>query len=305
VAVSRSRQAEVATRFSAEQKALIATGDLHSRTLTEWVSEAIKATKKRVIAKRHWYIQSPPGLGKTYTVQQAAKKSGTELVMIQGAASLAALVRSIALAVYRQRPSAKNPLFFCVDDCDDLFIDRKSLNVMKGVLDEERNILSWEVDMSGQIAKYRKSDSAITKAMADALEHFQSDGGVGVQIPTDGCIFIVLSNRRLASDREAKAKPKLMHESAIRSRVNYRPINISGMEFWGWAASVILKTNILGVDHTLSAKQKQILLHWMYQNWEVLPGTDLREVRGFAAEMINHPDDYADRWQLRLETNHE
>jgi hypothetical protein len=105
------------------------------------------------------------------------------------------------------------------------FIDRKSLNVTKGVLDEGegRNVLSWEVDMTGQIAKYRKSESPTTKLIADALQHYQSDGGLGVQIPTNNCIFIILSNKPLASDKEAKAKPKLSHGNAIRSRVEYRP----------------------------------------------------------------------------------
>jgi hypothetical protein len=288
-------------QFDKEQNRLITIGEKHSAALTEWVGEAIKSIDKKVVAKRHWYIQSPPGLGKTFTVQNAAKKHKTELVMIQGATSLAALVRQVALAVFLQKPTMKDPLFFCVDDCDDLFIDKTSLNVMKGVLDEERNVLSWEKDMSGQIQKYRKSDSAITKMMADALTYFQTSGGVGIQVPTKNCIFIILSNKGLASDKDAKAKPKLMHESAIRSRVNYRPINIVGKEFWGWAAAIILKTNILGDEHTLNKEQKQILLQWMYKHWDSLPGTDLREVRGFAADMLNHESDYMERWDMRLE----
>lgn len=295
----------MSTPFTAAQKALIATGEDHSNTLAEWVGDAIKANSRKVVAKRHWYIQSPPGLGKTYTVQNAAKKNKTELVMVQGQTSLAAFVRSVAFAVYVNERINKSdrPLFFCVDDCDDLFIDKSALNVMKGVLDEERNVLSWEVDMTGQIQKYRKSESPTTKMIADALEHYQSDGGVGVQIPTNACIFIILSNKALASDKEAKAKPKLMHEAAIRSRVHYRPINIQGMEFWGWAAAVILKTNILGEEHKLDKRQKHILLQWMYDNWSNLPGTDLREVKSFAADMINHPNNYLERWNIRLERN--
>ncbi len=285
--------------FTEEQKRLIEVGEKHSAALTEWVSDAILATNKKVVGLRHWYIQSPPGLGKTFTVQRAAETNKTELFMIQGETTIAALVRQVAFAVYMAEPSKKEPLFFCIDDCDDLFIDRKSLNVMKGVLDGERNILSYEVDMTGQIQKYRKG-SPTTQLIADALEKYQSGGGVGVQIPTDNCIFIVLSNRPLASDKDARAKPKLGHEAAIRSRVNYRPINIRGMEVWGWAASVILRTDILGDEHKLSKDQKQILLQWMYENWDVLPGTDLRQVRSFAAEMLNH-NDYLDRWNMRLE----
>jgi hypothetical protein len=287
--------------FSPEQNELIGKGRQHSAVLSEWVAEAIKAVDKKVVARRHWYIQSPPGLGKTYTVQNAAKRAKTELVMVQGAASLAAFVRQVAFAVYMRRPMKKSPLFFCIDDCDDLFVDRTTLNVMKGVLDEERNILSWEVDMTGQIAKYRKADSPLTQEMAKALAHFQSDGGVGIQVPTDNCVFIVLSNKKLASDKEAKAKVRLMHEAAIRSRVNYRPINIVGMEYWGWAASTILRTDILGAEHKLTQAQKVSLLNWMYEYWTTLPGTDLREVRDLASDIINHPSDYQDRWNMRLE----
>jgi hypothetical protein len=286
--------------FTAEQTELVAIGEKHSAALTEWVAEAIRTIKKKVVPKRHWYIQSPPGLGKTFTVQQAAKRIGTELVMIQGATSLAALVRGVALSVYLRQPTPDDPLFFCIDDCDDLFIDKTSLNVMKGIFDNVREVLSWEVDMTGQIQKYRKSESVTTRTIADALEHFQTTGGVGVQIPMKDCIFIVLSNKPLASDKEAKKKPKLTHENAIRSRVIYRPINIVGKEYWGWAAAVILRTDILGTEHKLDKRQKYCLLQWMYDNWDVLPGNDLREVQEFAADMINHPNDFRKRWEMRL-----
>jgi hypothetical protein len=285
---------------NAEQKHLLAVGRAHGEALADYVTQAINTTKKKVVAKRHWYIQSPPGLGKTYTVQDVAKRTKTELVMIQGATSLAAFVRMVAFAVYVKKPTAKDPLFFCVDDCDDLFIYKNNLNVMKGVLDQITNVLHYEKDMTGVIAKYRDAESATTKKVADALLHFQTDGGVGVTIPTDHCIFIILSNKALASEREAQAKPKLIHEAAVRSRLNYTPINVKDKEFWGWNAHVVLTSSILGKEFPLTKKQKEILLEWTYDNWERLPATDLREIGSLAAEMLNFPDDYVRRWKLRL-----
>ena len=300
---TRRTKSEVYKPLSFEQKHLIELGSVHTQSLHDWVKEATQVVKKKVSPKRHWYIVSPPGLGKTYTIQTTAKANSIDLVMVQGATTLAAFVRKMALAVYVQKvlEKSKKPIFVCVDDCDDLFIDKTGLNVMKGILDNERNVLAWEVDMSGQIQKYRKSESPTTLMMADALEHYQSDGGLGIEVPMDDVIFIIASNKELASDQDAKKKPKLMHEHAVRSRVNYRPINVHGRELWGWAASVILSTDVLGPEHKLSIAQKHILLDWMYSNWERLPGTSLREVQEYAADMLNYPADYTDRWTMRLE----
>lgn len=288
--------------FSFEQKQLIEVGALHTQQLRDWVSEATQVVKKRVAPKRHWYIVSPPGLGKTYTVQRTAEQHKVELIAVEGATSLAAFVRKMAFAVYAHTVlnKSKKPLYVCVDDCDDLFMDKKSLNVMKGVLDNERNVLAYEVDMTSQIDKYRKSESETTQLIGEALSHYQSDGGLGVEIPMDQVVFIILSNKELAGDAEVKKKPKLMHESAVRSRVNYRPINVKDRELWGWAASVIMSSDVLGAEHKLSEAELHILLDWMFSSWDRLPGTSIRDVQEYAADMVNHPTDYSDRWSARL-----
>lgn len=299
---TKKAQALTYKPFSYEQDHLIKLGELHTQSLKDWVGEATQVVRKRVVAKRHWYIVSPPGLGKTFTVQRTAEEHGVELVMVQGATSIAAFVRKMAFAVYvhNEINKSKKPLFICIDDCDDLFTDKQNLNVMKGVLDNERNVLGWEVDMTSQIVKYRKSESTTTQLIADALEFYQSEGGLGVEIPTDCVCVIVLSNKILASDADVKAKPRLTHENAVRSRVNYRPVNISGKELWGWAASIIMKTDILGPEHKINLQQKHILLDWMFSNWDRLPGTSIREVQEYVADMLNHPTDYTDKWTMRL-----
>ena len=62
-----------------------------------------------------------------------------------------------------------------------------------------------------------------------------------------------------------------------------------------------MSTDVLGAEHKLTVAQKHILVDWMFSNWERLPGTSLREVQEYAADMLNHPKDYSDRWAMRLE----
>ena len=83
--------------------------------------------------------------------------------------------------------------------------------------------------------------------------------------------------------------------------MNYRPINAAGKDMWGFAASVLLNSDILGDEHKLTEAQKHILLDFMYSNWDKMPGTDLRSITEYAADMINSPSDYIDRWTMRLE----
>jgi hypothetical protein len=287
--------------FDINQRGFINTGAINLANLKEWVRSALQVTKKTVVVKRHWYIASSPGLGKTYTVLKTCEEAGIDPVLIQGDISLPAFTRKMAYACYvQQMTKSDKPIIVVVDDCDSLFANKDGLNVMKGILDLEREVLSYEKDMTGQIKRYREANSETTRLIACAIEHFQTQGGLGISIPMQNVIFIFLTNRDLATLQEAQKKPKLIDEAAVRNRVQYKRIPDRGRDLWGYNANVILSSDILGDEHKLSEPQKMILLDWMYTNWDNLQSTSIRDVMDMAATMINHPTDYVDHWNQNL-----
>lgn len=281
--------------FTSEQEYFITQGDKLSDELTLRALQALGVNKSPNETKRHAYIFSPPGAGKTFTVQAVADKHKIKPIKIQGVSSLNAFVTHMAVAVYL-RPTGD--IIVWVDDCDSLFMEADGLNLMKGAMDEERNELSWGKNLTAQIMSYEKSSQPNDLIRAAALRSFQPEGGVGVVIPTDRVRFIVTSNKKLTkpTDPKAMTNAKKMHESAICDRVAYKEFDISDKESWGWIASVLMKNNILG----LKKEQKQILLDFMWNSWSKLPSGSMRAVKEYASWMLDHPKDYPDRWNLTL-----
>lgn len=283
--------------FTHHQNYLIQRGDLLTDQLKSKVSQALGVTKLKIATKRHVYIFSTPGAGKTFTVMKTAKDNGIKTVNIHGVASMNAIAIKLAVAKYL------NPLdeiVVWIDDCDSVFMDEDALNVMKGALDEERNTFTWGKNMTGQINRYLASEDPNQILIGEALQSFQSVGVVGVEIPTDNMRFVITSNKDLTPpaslNKVKRVTKRMMHEAAIRDRVIYEEFNLSDDDSWGWIASVVMSTDILGLDDA----QKHYLLDWMHNNWAKLPATSMRAVKELAADMINYPTDYPDRWDLWL-----
>jgi hypothetical protein len=283
------------TSFSASQQAAIAEGAKLAKNLAARVQQALKINSPAVEVKRHTYIMSPPGAGKTFTVQAVANEHNLDLVKIQGIASMSAVVIKLAVAVHSL--DAGDFAVVWIDDCDNLFMDSDSLNVMKGVLDEERNVLAYNKNLTSQIRQYEASESPQDRVRAEALRAFQSPGSVGVEIPTSQLRFIITSNKSLTKPNAALNTAKKMNEAAIRDRVNYIEFsNLDAAKSWGWIASVVLNSNVLELD----AHQKYLLLDFMHKNWEALPSTSMRKVKDLAAMMLNHPANFQDQWAMEL-----
>jgi hypothetical protein len=72
-------------------------------------------------------VSGPPGLGKSYTVEQVLAKSGKSHDIMSGTISAVGLY----IALYEQRKGG----IVVLDDCDDVFRDETCLNILKAVLD--------------------------------------------------------------------------------------------------------------------------------------------------------------------------
>lgn len=279
--------------FTSLQKECIARGQILNEQLSEKVYHALGKSDLVHNPKRHHYIASNPGAGKTYTVQSTADKNKIELIKIQGVASMNAIAISLACAAYLSKDKEIN---VWIDDCDSIFMDSTTLSVMKGVLDEDRNILSWNKNLTAQINIYEKSANENDQLKAEALRFFQDPTYAGVNIPTDNMRFIITSNRFLTPPNSILSSRKKMDEAAIRDRVIYTEYKLDKNANWGWIAYTFINSKILNMN----LSQKHTLLDWMFINWDRLPATSMRAIKELSAYMLNYPENYPDYWESSL-----
>lgn len=279
--------------FTTKQRQSIERGEIMTQQLELKVTDALKKTEVKFRAKRHHYIVGPAGIGKSVTVRNTAKKHRIKLVEVIGVATMNAMAIQLASAAY---DAAGKDIFVWIDDCDSVFMDRISLSVMKGALDEDRNLFSWNKNMTAQIQTYENSENEMDQLRALALRQYQTKDGVGIAIPTDNFSFIITSNHPLAASNPAPKKPRLIDEAAIRDRVAYAEYNFDRDLSWGWTAAVTMKNNIFGLTKT----QKRELVEFLDNHWERLPSTSMRAIKELAAEMVNYPENYPDHWLSHL-----
>lgn len=283
--------------FTILQKAFIEMGENRHKQLEEIITKAYGKANLKVQYKRHAYLAGGPGIGKTFAVNHLANKYKINLIKIQTIISMNALAVQLAVAAFM---SPDKTIYVSIDDCDSIFMKAEGLSVMKGILDNDRNMFTWNKNLSSQIAGYEKSKHPEDKLKAEALRHFQPVGGVGVEIPTDNMRFIISSNRFLAPSNPLPNTQIKIDESAIRDRVDYKDCDFDKDEQWGWAAYITLKANIFN----LSISQKRIILIWMYDNWLALPSVSMRAINDLAEDMVNYPEEYSDKWNQRLVPSH-
>lgn len=279
--------------FSAEQEKYLEEGNFLTSELQKQVEVALGITKLEYQVKRHYYIYSPPGAGKTFCVANTALRHDVKMVKFQGNTSIFAFVATIAAAAYI---AAGKQVTVWVDDCDGLFMDLDGLNIMKGCLDEDVNTLTYSKSLFGYVQQLQKAQDPNSQLMAEALLSYQPLGGMGVRVPTNNMNFIVTSNLRLTPPSSDITSKRKMHESAIRDRVNYVEYSLDRGQNWGWVASQMLNNKVLD----LSDAQKKELLCWMWNNWERMPSRSMRAVRELAATMLNNPTRYEASWNLTL-----
>jgi hypothetical protein len=259
--------------------------------LEKYAEQSLGLRPDLVETKRNTIIWSPPGAGKTFTVRNVAKKANLDYVQFHGRASLNAFVMKMAKACYL-RQNQEIPVW--IDDCDAFFTDAQSLNFMKIVLDNDEPVISWDVNVGGQVTKAEKLGDLDLVA---ALAHWDN-GGVGIEIPMDNCRFTITTNKQLASKQELTKNKNSIHEHAIRDRVNWRAFNITDDEAWGWMASVMVSNDVFQDDgFTLNNDQLYTLLKEFRNKWNELSANSMRTVKEAGALLYNNPKSFADEFE--------
>ena len=238
----------------------------------------------------HTYIYSPPGLGKTFTVNQTLKSVNYPYFEVSGAVSMFSF--GVALAVIRHNVPLEQKVVISVDDCDGIFKTEETINIMKNVLTGKREF-SYQKSLNSLI-------SNLPDAQKESIERFSSPDRLGFCIPTDNMIFIFTSNFKLPNDDEvteareksSSASVLKVHRNAIRSRCKTIDFELTPEEQWGWIADVVYKNT------QLSDTQKQVVLDWMWNYWEKMTERSIRTIEKMVDTMTSEPHDYLMSWEI-------
>lgn len=277
-------------KFSRTQLQHIENGAAKRNRLKKLAQKA--ATTKIDTSYPHTYIFSPPGLGKTFTVNQALNDSKIEHYTISGNISMFSF--GIGIAVIQYKNKKKTPVVIVVDDCDEILKNGTNINIMKNVLSGNK-VYSYEKSLQSQW-------NNLSDLQRESIESYSSSERMGFEVPTDNLIFIFTSNFKLPTDDDVKlAREKgqqkavlLGHLNAIKSRCKPADFDLNDNETWGWIADVTLNENCVDI----SEEDKLILLDWMYSNWDNMNERSIRTVEKMAETMIEDPTGYRDSWEI-------
>lgn len=260
----------------------------------DWRLRLVKVTKRAVknIDERPTYIYSPPGLGKTYTVSEEIKKAKVPHYTFSSNNSMFGLGVRLATIAYLDK---SKHIIINVDDCDELLKNEQNINILKNML-EGSKCYTYNKSMTAQIAN-------LNQTARKAIKHFSSPKQLGFSVPTDRFTFIFTSNMQLPFDDEvekANAKGRknavlIGHKNAIRSRCHTNDFDMKWDVQWGWISDVVLNTNVL---NNLRKKEKNILLDWMYCNWDDMTEHSIRTAEKMASVMVDDPTGYITDWEI-------
>ena len=241
----------------------------------------------------HLYIYSPPGLGKTHTVNQFLKESELPYFVVSGNTSMFAF--GIQLAVINFQNVEKTNIIIYVDDCDEIFKNEQNCNTMKNVLDGEKRFV-YEKSLASQW-------SSLGQLQKEAIQHHSEEGKMGFTIPTDNLRFVFTSNFSLPIDDDVRlARQKggyksvlMAHRNAIRSRCKVADFDLTPQEHWGWIADVTLSPEFLP---EIPISKKNIILEFLWNNWSQLNERSIRSIEKMANLMKYYPDRYKNLWEM-------
>ena len=209
---------------------------------------------KAVIAGdvRAMIVTGPPGVGKSYGVEQELDKSsmldqiagrGIKFEVVKGAMT--------ALGLYAKlyEHADKNHVIV-FDDCDSVLMDELSLNILKAALDSgKKRVLHWNADSA--------------KLRAEGIPNkFEFKGGV-----------IFITNVKFENIRSKKLQD---HLEALQSRCHYLDLTLDTMRDKFLRIKQICATGELFAGYDISTEKQNEVLDFMNEKKDVLREMSLR-----------------------------
>jgi hypothetical protein len=241
------------------------------------------------ISYPHTYIYSPPGLGKTYSVQKELGQYSVKNIEITGAQSMYAFGIHLATIKYLI-PNEK--VIILVDDCDTIFKNEENINIMKNILSGNRSF-AYHKNIESQI-------NTLSGTQLEAVQSFRNETQLGFQVPTDNFVFIITSNIKLPTDEDVYGKggknnptAKKTHLYAIRSRCNTVDFELTKYQHYGWIADVVLNE-----FDSLNDNIKNEIVNWLWENWDNLNERSIRTVEKMIQIYELNFNSYVELWNM-------
>ena len=226
------------------------------------MAEAVATNKVRAMI-----VSGPPGIGKSYGVEQALEKqnmfediagSKRKFEVVKGAMSAIGLYKK--LYEYSSRGCV-----VCFDDCDAILYDDLALNLLKAALDTgKKRSLHWNTE----------SRTLMAEGMPNS---FEFHGGV-----------IFITNIKFDN---VKSKKLQDHLQALQSRCHYLDLTIDSMRDRMLRIKQIVGAGMLD-KYAMTEDEKQSLVQFLYDNKHRLREISLRMVLKIADLWKMSPDRY-------------
>jgi hypothetical protein len=285
---------------SATQNLLVQHGKIEDDKSRKFIRDSVGVTEFKVVSRRHSILSGPAGVGKTHGTLDECNKANIKNIVIAPGTSDVVLAVSLASGVHSLKDDEE--LVVILDDADDLvFRDIDTINKWKLATAEENEETGFvphfnhNVNMYNMVLQFEKAGNI---RMVEAINAFTPDNGIGLSIPMNRVRFVILCNLDLEDSKCFGRKTNVKNAFApVFDRFKYKRIDMNWDIQWGWLAHVLSNSQPFeNKGFLLTDDQKKELLNWMYSNWDRLRSTSYRQVRDFAADMINDPDNYLDKW---------
>jgi hypothetical protein len=297
MAIRKSKLTALASVFGAEHQS----AHIMGKNYRDLFIENVESFFKRM--NHHLYIAGQPGVGKTYAVEQIAKKHPKiYLLPIKGKMSAWAFVKMMAVNVYTLRKDMKLAVY--IDDMNQIFKSSTDfLDMFKIAMDKvSGDCIEYNTSLGSQYAQAEDFEK-------EAIDYFKDKdpNRTGFVIPFDGRVkFIFTMNTPLPGKQEMDKLEngsdkwiKLNNRAAIRSRVTYEDLIMDKQTYWGWIADVVWN-NPTTMCVGATEDQRYEMLAWLWDNWSSVSETSLRFIEEKMWDIMQqHPkvSAYRTRWE--------
>jgi len=244
--------------------------------------------------RRHAYVYSPAGMGKTHALKSSLEESKVFFKYINGAMSMPYFAVELATLNYLHQDDKE--ILILVDDCDSMFLEVQFADTVKGILERKNPTLQYNKYGKGWI-------NTLSEVQREAVKYHSDSSTMGFTVPTGRFRFCFLSNIQLPV-KTVKRKPNVgrafeleLHRSAIRSRCRTIDIELPNDVLWGWVANAVLESRVIVDDLGEEDYEKKALdiLDWLWTHRSQLKEFSIRTAQKMAEILAEGGD--SDNWE--------